>query len=108
MLTHDQDGFRRSDRPHRIVSGALHHFRVHPDQWEDRLTRPRGHRPALAGRFPPRPLRPPGPQRTLCAPGPLRRDGENEPVVLETDRPGTELPLPDRPDPGRTTVVTLG
>ncbi|MCY0935822.1 glycoside hydrolase family 35 protein [Streptomyces sp. H34-S4] len=39
MLTHDQDGFRRADRPHRIVSGALHYFRVHPDLWEDRLTR---------------------------------------------------------------------
>ncbi|RSS78832.1 beta-galactosidase family protein [Streptomyces sp. WAC06614] len=39
MLTHDQDGFRRAGRPHRIVSGALHYFRVHPDLWEDRLTR---------------------------------------------------------------------
>ncbi|MBT2468305.1 beta-galactosidase [Streptomyces sp. ISL-66] len=39
MLTYDQDGFRRADRPHRIVSGALHYFRVHPDLWEDRLTR---------------------------------------------------------------------
>ncbi|MFD9411153.1 beta-galactosidase family protein [Streptomyces sp. NPDC059989] len=39
MLTHDQDGFRRADRPHRIVSGALHYFRVHPDLWEDRLSR---------------------------------------------------------------------
>ncbi|MFG2874882.1 beta-galactosidase family protein [Streptomyces sp. NPDC048337] len=39
MLTLDQDGFRRADRPHRIVSGALHYFRVHPDLWEDRLHR---------------------------------------------------------------------
>ncbi|MFD6879589.1 MULTISPECIES: beta-galactosidase family protein [unclassified Streptomyces] len=39
MLTHDQDGFRRAGRPHRIVSGALHYFRVHPDLWEDRLRR---------------------------------------------------------------------
>ncbi|MFC9292712.1 beta-galactosidase family protein [Streptomyces sp. NPDC057011] len=39
MLTYDQDGFRRADRPHRIVSGALHYFRVHPDLWEDRLSR---------------------------------------------------------------------
>ncbi|MGW0363718.1 glycoside hydrolase family 35 protein [Streptomyces sp. NPDC002990] len=39
MLTHDQDGFRRAERPHRIVSGALHYFRVHPDLWEDRLKR---------------------------------------------------------------------
>lgn len=39
MLTYDQDGFRRAGRPHRIVSGALHYFRVHPDLWEDRLSR---------------------------------------------------------------------
>ncbi|MGW0390559.1 glycoside hydrolase family 35 protein [Streptomyces sp. NPDC003042] len=41
MLDHDQDGFRRagSPRPHRIVSGALHYFRIHPDLWEDRLKR---------------------------------------------------------------------
>ncbi|WP_330261227.1 glycoside hydrolase family 35 protein [Streptomyces sp. NBC_00539] len=38
-LTYDPDGFRRGGRPHRIVSGALHYFRVHPDLWEDRLTR---------------------------------------------------------------------
>ncbi|MEU9160706.1 hypothetical protein AB0D29_10630 [Streptomyces sp. NPDC048424] len=46
-------------------------------------------------------------QRTLCAPGPLWRDGENPAVVLELERPGTELPLRDQPDLGRTTVVTL-
>ncbi|MCY0962314.1 glycoside hydrolase family 35 protein [Streptomyces sp. H27-H5] len=39
MLTYDQDGFRREDRPHRVISGALHYFRVHPDLWEDRLLR---------------------------------------------------------------------
>ncbi|WP_330333980.1 beta-galactosidase [Streptomyces sp. NBC_00536] len=39
MLTHDQDGFRRAGRPHRVISGALHYFRVHPDLWEDRLRR---------------------------------------------------------------------
>ncbi|WP_405942935.1 hypothetical protein [Streptomyces sp. NBC_00207] len=50
---------------------------------------------------------PRGPQRTLYAPGPLWHDGENEIVVLELERPGTELPLRDRPDLGRTTVVTL-
>ncbi|MGW7452738.1 glycoside hydrolase family 35 protein [Streptomyces sp. NPDC054787] len=48
---------------------------------------------------------PRGPQRTLYAPGPLWRDGENEIIVLELERPGTELPLRDRPDLGRTTVV---
>ncbi|MFG3052716.1 beta-galactosidase family protein [Kitasatospora sp. NPDC048239] len=39
MLDFDDTGFRRDGVPHRIVSGALHYFRVHPDQWEDRLLR---------------------------------------------------------------------
>ncbi|MFJ3861334.1 beta-galactosidase family protein [Streptomyces sp. NPDC090085] len=51
---------------------------------------------------------PRGPQRTLYAPGPLWRAGENEIVVLELESPAAELPLLDRPDLGRTTVVTLG
>lgn len=29
----------RDGRPHRILAGALHYFRVHPQQWEDRLRR---------------------------------------------------------------------
>lgn len=29
----------RDGVPHRILSGAIHYFRVHPDQWEDRLRR---------------------------------------------------------------------
>lgn len=29
----------RAGHPHRILAGALHYFRVHPDQWEDRLRR---------------------------------------------------------------------
>lgn len=29
----------RAGRPHRILAGALHYFRVHPDYWEDRLRR---------------------------------------------------------------------
>lgn len=29
----------RDGAPHRILSGAIHYFRVHPDQWEDRLRR---------------------------------------------------------------------
>ncbi|MFI6154364.1 beta-galactosidase family protein [Kitasatospora sp. NPDC051170] len=37
----DADGFLRDGEPHRIVSGAIHYFRVHPDQWEDRLRRVR-------------------------------------------------------------------
>lgn len=35
-----QDGAMwRRGREHRMLSGALHYFRVHPDQWEDRLRR---------------------------------------------------------------------
>ncbi len=49
---------------------------------------------------------PRGPQRTLYAPAPLWRTGENEIILLELERPGTELPLRDRPDLGRPTVVT--
>lgn len=26
-------------RPHRIIAGAIHYFRVHPDQWQDRIDR---------------------------------------------------------------------
>ena len=26
--------------PFRVLSGALHYFRVHPDQWADRSARP--------------------------------------------------------------------
>nr|WP_244960864.1 beta-galactosidase family protein [Pseudoclavibacter chungangensis] len=29
----------RDGRPHRIVSGALHYFRVHEEQWADRIAR---------------------------------------------------------------------
>ncbi|MFD5224246.1 beta-galactosidase family protein [Microbacterium sp. NPDC058342] len=29
----------RDGRRHRILSGAMHYFRIHPDQWEDRLRR---------------------------------------------------------------------
>lgn len=35
------DGFRLDDRPFRILSGALHYFRVHPEQWADRLRKAR-------------------------------------------------------------------
>ncbi|MBO0884163.1 MAG: beta-galactosidase, partial [Mycobacterium sp.] len=38
-LTIGPDGFRRDGRPHRIVSGAMHYFRVHPEMWRDRLLR---------------------------------------------------------------------
>lgn len=35
-----RDGdFLRGGAPHRVLSGAIHYFRVHPDLWEDRLRR---------------------------------------------------------------------
>src|SRR6266568_4482086 len=37
----DDGGFLLDDRPFRIVSGALHYFRVHPGQWADRLRKAR-------------------------------------------------------------------
>ncbi|MFC1408246.1 beta-galactosidase family protein [Streptacidiphilus sp. N1-12] len=38
-LTVSGDGFLRDGRPHRIVSAAIHYFRVHPGLWRDRLLR---------------------------------------------------------------------
>jgi beta-galactosidase len=32
-------GFLRDGEPHTIISGAIHYFRIHPDQWRDRLRR---------------------------------------------------------------------
>lgn len=36
------DGFLLDGEPFRILSGALHYFRVHPDHWQDRLRKARG------------------------------------------------------------------
>ncbi|MDH6116788.1 beta-galactosidase [Kitasatospora sp. GAS204A] len=36
-LTYDRDGFTLDGSPLRILSGALHYFRVHPEQWAARL-----------------------------------------------------------------------
>ncbi|MGR0318675.1 beta-galactosidase [Agromyces sp. ZXT2-3] len=33
--------FLLNGQPHRILSGALHYFRVHPDQWADRIRKAR-------------------------------------------------------------------
>ncbi|MBO0980137.1 beta-galactosidase family protein [Microbacterium sp. SD291] len=33
--------FLRDGRPHRVISGAIHYFRVHPDQWQDRIRKAR-------------------------------------------------------------------
>ncbi|MFJ2239481.1 beta-galactosidase [Streptomyces sp. NPDC087859] len=40
-LTTTTDGFLLHGRPFRILSGAMHYFRVHPDQWADRLRKAR-------------------------------------------------------------------
>ncbi|MEV5545843.1 glycoside hydrolase family 35 protein [Streptomyces sp. NPDC052309] len=39
VLTHADGRFLRSGRPHRVLAGSLHYFRVHPGQWADRLRR---------------------------------------------------------------------
>jgi beta-galactosidase len=33
--------FLLDGRPHQVISGALHYFRVHPDQWADRIHKAR-------------------------------------------------------------------
>jgi beta-galactosidase len=38
-ITTDRAGFVRAGRPHRIISGAIHYQRVHPELWGDRLAR---------------------------------------------------------------------
>jgi beta-galactosidase len=35
------DGFRLGAQPFRILSGGLHYFRIHPEQWADRLRKAR-------------------------------------------------------------------
>ncbi|MET8543666.1 beta-galactosidase [Kitasatospora sp. NPDC004799] len=41
VLQIDGDDFTLDGEPFRIVSGGLHYFRVHPDQWADRLRKAR-------------------------------------------------------------------
>ncbi|MEU8465684.1 beta-galactosidase [Streptomyces sp. NPDC029003] len=41
LLQIDDDGFRLDGEPFRLLSGGLHYFRVHPDQWADRLRKAR-------------------------------------------------------------------
>ncbi|ARC57937.1 Beta-galactosidase [Frondihabitans sp. 762G35] len=36
-FTVGDDDFLLDGRPHRVLSGALHYFRVHPDHWADRI-----------------------------------------------------------------------
>ncbi|MGL3807696.1 glycoside hydrolase family 35 protein [Paeniglutamicibacter sp. R2-26] len=40
-LTIGEHDFLLDGRPHRILSGALHYFRVHPDLWADRIRKAR-------------------------------------------------------------------
>ncbi|MFE3283418.1 beta-galactosidase, partial [Streptomyces sp. NPDC059233] len=39
VLSWADGSFLRHGRPHRVLSGSLHYFRVHPEQWADRLRR---------------------------------------------------------------------
>ncbi|ARF78056.1 beta-galactosidase [Kitasatospora aureofaciens] len=41
VLQIDGDDFTLDGEPFRIISGGLHYFRVHPDQWADRLRKAR-------------------------------------------------------------------
>ncbi|MEU0659449.1 glycoside hydrolase family 35 protein [Streptomyces lavendulocolor] len=41
LLHIDDDGFLLDGKPFRLISGGLHYFRVHPDQWADRLRKAR-------------------------------------------------------------------
>ena len=36
-FTIGEHDFLLDGQPHRVISGALHYFRVHPDQWRDRI-----------------------------------------------------------------------
>lgn len=40
-FTIGEQDFMLDGQPHRILSGALHYFRVHPDQWADRIRKAR-------------------------------------------------------------------
>ncbi|MFE2557846.1 beta-galactosidase [Streptomyces sp. NPDC059352] len=41
VLQTDKAGFLLDGQPFRFLSGGLHYFRVHPDQWQDRLRKAR-------------------------------------------------------------------
>ncbi|MCU1530354.1 MAG: bga, partial [Frondihabitans sp.] len=38
-LTSSEGSLYRNGIPHQVLSGSLHYFRVHPEQWKDRLER---------------------------------------------------------------------
>jgi beta-galactosidase len=35
------DGFRLHGQPFQVIAGAMHYFRIHPDQWADRIDKAR-------------------------------------------------------------------
>jgi beta-galactosidase len=39
ILTYDKSRFLMDGKPYRIISGAMHYFRIHPDYWYDRLSK---------------------------------------------------------------------
>ena len=39
ILTYDKNNFLMDGKPYRIISGAVHYFRIHPDYWYDRLSK---------------------------------------------------------------------
>lgn len=39
LLTYPHGELLRDGRPHRVLAGSMHYFRVHPEQWADRLAR---------------------------------------------------------------------
>ncbi|MEW2523218.1 glycoside hydrolase family 35 protein [Actinacidiphila alni] len=39
LLSYADGSFLRGGRPHRVLAGSLHYFRVHPELWADRLQR---------------------------------------------------------------------
>ncbi|WP_326696349.1 beta-galactosidase [Streptomyces sp. NBC_01754] len=39
LLTYAEGELRRAGRPHQVLAGTMHYFRVHPDHWRDRLER---------------------------------------------------------------------
>ncbi|MHA7306764.1 glycoside hydrolase family 35 protein [Arthrobacter sp. TMN-49] len=38
-LTYQDRKLFKNGQPHRIIAGAIHYFRIHPDQWQDRIDR---------------------------------------------------------------------
>ncbi len=41
LSTIGEQDFLLDGKPHRILAGAVHYFRVHPDQWADRIRKAR-------------------------------------------------------------------